>query len=82
MFYQQRQVDKTQSFKNEESCRLIKEHFGNGSFSFNLVSKNDIISAIKKLTLNIESISNDIPVSVMKQFTNCYCEKLTKILND
>ena len=28
------------------------------------------------------SISNDIPVSVMKQFVNCYCEKLTNILND
>ena len=27
-----RQVDKTQSLENEESCRLIKEHFGNGSF--------------------------------------------------
>ena len=44
-----RQVDKTHSLKNEESCRLIKEHFGRGSFSFKLVSKNDIISAIKKL---------------------------------
>ena len=29
-----------------------------------------------------ESISNDIRVSVMKQFANCYCEKLTNILND
>ena len=26
------QVDKAQSFKNEESCGLIKEYFGNGSF--------------------------------------------------
>ena len=31
------QIDK--SFKNEESGRLIKEHFGNGSFSFKPVSK-------------------------------------------
>ena len=31
---------------------------------------------------NKASISNDIPVSVMKQFANCYCEKLTNILND
>ena len=31
---------------------------------------------------NKASISNDIPVSVMKQFANCYCEKLTYILND
>ena len=31
---------------------------------------------------NKASISNDIPISVMKQFVNCYCEKLTNILND
>ena len=61
-----RQVDKTQSFKNKESCGLTKEHFRNGSFSFKPVSKNNIISAIKKLPPNKASISNDIPVSVMK----------------
>ena len=27
-------LDKTQSFKNEGSCGLIKEHFGNRNFSF------------------------------------------------
>ena len=73
---------KPKSFKNEESCRLIKELFGNGSLSFKPVTKNDIISAIKKLPSNKASISNDIPISVMKQFANCYCEKLTNILND
>ena len=52
-----RQVDKIQPFKNEESCGLIKEHFGNGSFSFKPVSKNDIISAIKKLPSNKASSS-------------------------
>ena len=30
-----RQVDKTWLLKNEETCRLRKDHFGNGSFSFN-----------------------------------------------
>ena len=49
---------------------------------FKPVSKKDVIDAIKKLPLNKASISNDIPVSVMKQFENCYCEKLTNILND
>ena len=77
-----RQIDKTQSFKNEESCRLIREHFGNGSFSFSPVSKIGIISAIKKLSSNKASISNDIPFSLMKQFANRYCEKLTNILKD
>ena len=43
---------------------------------FKPVSKKDIIDAIKKLPSNKASISNDIPVSVIKQFANCYCENL------
>ena len=34
------------------------------------------------LPLYKASISTDIRVSVMKQFANCYCKKLTNILND
>ena len=49
---------------------------------FKPVSKKDIIDAIKKLPSNKASISNDIPVSVMTQFANRYCGKLTNILND
>ena len=37
---------------------------------------------MKKFISNKASILNDIPLSVMKQFVNCYCEKLTNILND
>ena len=44
------------AIKNEESCRLIKNHFGNRSFSFKPVSKNFIISAIKKLPSRKASI--------------------------
>ena len=69
------------AIKNEESCRLIKNHFGNRSFSFKPVSIK-IISSIKKLPSRKASISNDIPISVTKQFANCYCEKRTNILND
>ena len=28
------------------------------------------------------SISNDIPISIIKNFTTCYCEKLASIFND
>ena len=49
---------------------------------FKPVSKKDIIDAIKKLPSNKASISNDIPVSVMKRFAKCYCEKRTNILKD
>ena len=76
------QVDKTQSFENKESCRLIKEHFGNEIFSIMLVSKNEFFTTIRKLPWNKASISNDIAVSKMKKFANCYGEKITNILND
>ena len=48
-------------------------HLENGNSSFKPVSENGIIRAIKKLSPNKASISNDIPVSLMKQFANCYC---------
>ena len=45
-------IGKTWFFKNDESCRLTKEHFGNESFSFNLAhllkprtSQNNLKSA-------------------------------------
>ena len=49
---------------------------------FKPVSKKDITDAIKKLPSNKASIANNILVSVMKQFANCYCEKLSNILKD
>ena len=65
-----RQVDESQSFENEESCRLIRENYGGESFSFKSISKDDIIEAVKKLPSNKASISNDIPISIIKKF--CY----------
>ena len=47
-----------------------------------LLSKDDIFEAVKKLPSNKASISNDIPISIIKNFVNCYCEKFTSIFND
>ena len=77
-----RQVDESQSFENDESCRLIRENYSGGSFSFKSISKDDIIEGVKKLPSNKASISNDIPITIIKSFVHCYCEKLTSILND
>ena len=30
----------------------------------------------------VASVSNDIPVSIIKNFTSCYCDKLRDVLND
>ena len=77
-----RQVDESQSFENEESCRLIRENYGGESFSFKSISKDDIIEAVKNLPSNKASISNDIPISIIKNFATCWFEKLANILND
>ena len=56
------QVDESQSFENEESCRLIRENYGGESFSFKSISKDDIIEAVKKITfkqsINIKRHTN------------------------
>ena len=66
-----RQVDESQSFENEESCRLIKENYSGESFSFKSISEHDIIEAAKKLPSNKASVSNDVPISIMKNFATC-----------
>ena len=77
-----RQVDESQSFENEERYRLIRENYGGECFSFKSISKDDIIEAVKKLPSNKASISNDILISIIKNFATCYCEKLASIFND
>ena len=68
---------KVSSFDRLMNFNLLKTK--NAVVSMN---KDDIIEAVKKLPSNEESISNDIPVSIIKNFTNCYCEKLANIFND
>ena len=76
------QVDESQSFENKESCRLIRVNYGGESFSFKLISNHDITEAVKNLPSNKASISNNIPISIIKNFATCYCEKLASIFND
>ena len=67
---------------NEESCKKIKENFGNETFSFETISKIDVLDFIKQLRGNKTSVSNDIPVSVLKESVSVYYEKLTDIFNN
>ena len=65
------------NFENEESCKKIKENFGNETFSFQTISKKDVLDLIKQLLGNKAIVSNDIPVSVIKESVSSYYEKLT-----
>ena len=72
-----RQADESQSFENEESCRLIRENYCGESFSFKSIAKDDIIEAVKKYW-NKASILNMIPILIIKNFASCYCENVIK----
>ena len=70
------------NFENEESCKKIKQNFGNKNFSFETVSKEDVLDLIKELPGNKATVSNDIPVSVLKESVSAYYEKWTDIFNN
>ena len=41
-----RQVDESQSFEKEESCRVIRENYGGESFSFKSIFKDNVIKGV------------------------------------
>ena len=53
------------NFEKEESCKKVKGNFVNENFSFETVSKKDVLDLIKELPKNKATVSNDITVSVV-----------------
>ena len=70
------------SFESQESCRMIKMELGKWNFSFEVFTEDTVANVIKNLPAEKASISNDIPVSTMKETIDAYCPKLTQIIND
>ena len=56
--------------------------FENRNFSFEVFTDDAVANAIKNLPTGKASVSNDIPVSIMKETTDVYCSKLTQKMND
>ena len=54
------------NFENEESCKRNK-NYSNNKFSIETVSKKDVLNLIKEPSGNKSTVSNDIPVSVLKE---------------
>ena len=50
----------------------MKENFGNETFSFGTISKKDVLDLIKQLPGNKFTVSNDIPVSVLKESVSAH----------
>ena len=66
----------------KKAVKKIKENFGNKNFSFEPVSKKDVLDLVKELPGNKAEVSSDIPFSVLKESASAYYEKLTDIFND
>ena len=73
----------TDYFKKNESVIKIKEKYNTqqNSFSCTLFSKEDILKAIKSLSSNKASPTEDIPIKILKNSIHIYSEKLTNIFN-
>ena len=51
------------------------------NFSFEVFTEGKAANAIKNLPTGKASVSNYIPVSIMKETIDAYCPKLTQIIN-
>ena len=67
------------NFETEETCKKMKENVGNEIFSFETVSQKNVLNVLKELPVNKATLSNDIPVLVLKGSVSAYFEKLTDI---
>ena len=70
------------SFESQESCRMIKVKFENENFFFEAFTEDTVANPIKNLPTGKASVSNDIPVSIMKKTTDAYYLKLTQTMSD
>ena len=60
------------NFENEESFKKTKENFGSENFSFETVSKKDVLNSIKEFPGNKATVLNEIPVSVPKESISAF----------
>ena len=73
------------NFRNFESIKKIKESqqtAGNPSFSFKIISEEEVKNAIKDLPINKSTISVDITTKILKQHAQIYSKKLADIFNE
>ena len=55
------------SFESQESCRMVKTKFGKENFSFEVFNEDTFENAKKNLPTGKTSVSNNNPVSIMKE---------------
>ena len=67
------------NFRNFERIKKIKESLqaaGNSSFSFKMISEEEVKNVIKDLPMNKSTISGNIPTKILRQNAQIYSKKL------
>ena len=73
------------NFRNFESIKKIKESqeaAENSSFSFKVISEEEVKNVIKDLPINKSTISGDISMKILEQHAQIYSKNLTDIFNE
>ena len=67
------------NFRNFERIKKIKESLqaaGNSSFSFKMISEEEVKNVIKGLPINKSTTSGNIPTKILRQNAQIYSKKL------
>ena len=75
-------LEKSQNFESVKKIKESQQAAENSSFSFKLISEEEVKNAIKDLPINKSTISGDILTKILKQHTQIYSKKLADIFNE
>lgn len=61
---------------------MIKEKFQNKNLSFETITKDTVVNAMRNLPTSLANFPNNIPNPIVTETVDAYCPKLTQIVND
>ena len=69
-------------YENHESIKAIKNNFKEScNFKFEAITADELRKEIMNISSNKASVSNDIPISILKNSCDVFVNKLTDIFN-
>ena len=72
---------KKKNIRLENTLSKIVKYCKNSSFSFKVINKEEVKNTIKDLPIHKSTIYGDIPIKILKQYTQIYSKKLADIFN-
>ena len=74
-------VNNSRNFEGIKKIKESQEAAENSSFLFKVISKEEVKNAIKTLSINKSTISDDIPTKLFKQHAQIDSKNLADIFN-